>query len=133
MPNVLANGGLRAGVATLASRVNLPVAIDVTAQRFPSRIESTAYFIVSEALTNVVKHASASAAAITARADHGQLIVEVSDDGVGGAIETGNGLTGLADRASALDGRLVVASPRGQGTSVRAFLPTTEPLESRHA
>ena len=133
LPRVLTQGGLGAGITALISRFNLPVTVDVTPQRFPSRIESTAYFVVSEALTNVVKHAAANAAVITARTDGRQLIVEVSDDGVGGATATGNGLTGLADRVSALDGRLLVASPRGRGTSVRAVLPTTDALEHSRA
>jgi signal transduction histidine kinase len=90
-------------------------------------MEATAYFVVSEALTNVVKHARASGATVTASVERGQLRVEIRDDGIGGAHGRDNsGLRGLDDRVSALDGRLVVESPAGQGTVVRAFLPVPE-------
>ncbi len=89
--------------------------MDVSVGRLPPSLEATAYFVVSEALTNVVKHARAKAASVTARVEHGQLRVEVRDDGVGGARAGDNtGLGGLEDRVSALDGRLVLDSPPGR-------------------
>ncbi|MGO9958948.1 MAG: sensor histidine kinase [Solirubrobacteraceae bacterium] len=83
--------------------------------------------MVSEALTNVVKHARATGAEVIARVDDRKLVMEVRDDGIGGARgDHGTGLGGLQDRVSALDGRLVVESPRGEGTRVKALLPVTD-------
>jgi signal transduction histidine kinase len=124
LPAALTRGGLRAGVEALVSRVSLPVTVDVPADRLPAVVEATAYFVISEALTNVVKHARAAGAQVTARVERGELRVEVCDDGVGGArggFETGLG--GLEDRVSAMDGRLTLASPPGGGTRVCALLP----------
>jgi GAF domain-containing protein len=128
LPAALTRGGLRAGVEALVSRVSLPVSVDVPVQRLPPGVEATAYFVVSEALTNVLKHAHAAGASVTARVAHRELRVEVSDDGVGGArADHGTGLGGLEDRVSALDGRLVVDSPVGGGTRVYAQLPVSDP------
>jgi signal transduction histidine kinase len=127
LPSVLTREGLHAAVNALVSRVSLPVSVDVSVGRLPAGIEATAYFVVSEALTNVVKHARASAATVGAWVDGGQLRVEIGDDGIGGARGGDNtGLRGLDDRVSALDGRLVVESATGQGTVVRAFLPVPD-------
>jgi signal transduction histidine kinase len=124
LPGALRRGGLRAGVDALASRVSLPVSADVSVERLPASVEATAYFVISEALTNVVKHSRAHRATVMARTGPGQLRVEVSDDGVGGAVSGGNtGLRGLEDRVSALNGRLVLDSPPGGGTRVCALLP----------
>jgi signal transduction histidine kinase len=126
LPAALSRGGLRAGVEGLLSRVSLPVRVEVSAERFAPGVEATAYFVVSEALTNVVKHARASCAEVSVRVerDGGGLRVEVCDDGVGGARGgEGTGLGGLADRVSALDGRLVLESPPGGGTRLYALLP----------
>jgi signal transduction histidine kinase len=124
LPAALTRGGLRAGVEALVSRVSLPVSVDVPVHRLPAGVEATAYFVVSEALTNVLKHAGAAGAGVTARFEAGNLRVEVSDDGVGGARgDHGTGLGGLEDRVSALDGRLLVDSPAGGGTRVCALLP----------
>ncbi|MHB8690248.1 MAG: GAF domain-containing sensor histidine kinase [Solirubrobacteraceae bacterium] len=124
LPAALSRGGLRAGVDALVSRVSLPVSVDVSAERFPGGLEATAYFVVSEALTNVVKHARAKTARVTARVERGELRVEVRDDGVGGARGGhGSGLGGLADRVAALDGSIVLESPPGGGTVVCALLP----------
>ena len=124
LPAALTRGGLRAGVEAFVSRVSLPVRVDVPAERLPAGVEATAYFVVTEALTNVLKHAGATGAAVTARVAHGELRVEVSDDGVGGARgDHGTGLGGLEDRVSALDGRLIIDSPVGGGTRVCAQLP----------
>jgi signal transduction histidine kinase len=124
LPAALIRGGLRAGVEALVSRVPLPVSVEVSDERLPAGIEATAYFVVSEALTNVVKHARAASARVTAGVERGELRVEVRDDGVGGA-RGGHltGLGGLEDRVSALDGRLVLQSPPSGGTRVSAALP----------
>jgi len=127
LPAALTRGGLRAGVEALVSRVSLPVSVDVSVARLPAGVEATAYFVVSEALTNVVKHARATGAEIIARVEDGKLVVEVRDDGIGGARgDRGTGLGGLDDRVSALDGRLVVESPLGEGTRVCALLPVSD-------
>jgi signal transduction histidine kinase len=123
LPLVLTHGGLHAGVQALASRMPLPVANGVCADRFPVAVEATAYFVVSEALTNVAKHARAGRAAVTARVEDGTLLVEVRDDGIGGARPEGSGLVGLGDRLAALDGRLWVESPVDGGTVVAAEIP----------
>jgi GAF domain-containing protein len=124
LPAALIRGGLRAGVEALVSRVPLPVSVDVPGERLPAGVEATAYFVVSEALTNVVKHARAAGAQVTALVERGELRVEVRDDGVGGARGGhGTGLGGLEDRVSALDGRLVLESPPSGGTRVSALLP----------
>jgi GAF domain-containing protein len=127
LPSVLTREGLPAALNALVSRVSLPVRVDVSVKRLPARIETTAYFVVSEALTNVVKHARASGATVTASVERGQLRVEIRDDGNGGAHGGGSsGLRGLDDRVSALGGRLVVESAAAQGTVVRAFLPVPD-------
>jgi signal transduction histidine kinase len=125
LPATLTRGGLRAGVDALVSRAPLPVNVDVSVERLPAGVEATAYFVISEALTNVVKHARAEAASVTAIVERGELRVEISDDGVGGA-GAGTGLGGLEDRVAAVDGQLVVDSPPGQGTWVRALLPVSD-------
>ena len=123
LPSALTRGGLRAGVEALVSRVSLPVAVDVPGERFPPAIEATAYFVVSEALTNVVKHSGAHSAEVRAYVEGPRLRVEVRDDGVGGArIDRGSGLLGLDDRLAALDGRLRVESPPSGGTLIGADL-----------
>jgi signal transduction histidine kinase len=92
--------------------------------RLPAPVEAAAYYVVAEALTNVAKYANASEARIDVRRDDGRLVVEVADDGVGGAdASRGSGLRGLADRVEALGGRLEVSSPEGGGTTLRATLP----------
>jgi signal transduction histidine kinase/ketosteroid isomerase-like protein len=128
IPTVLTRGGLPAGVDALAARTPVPVQIDVTVDRLPTAVEATAYFVVAEALTNVAKHALAGHAEVLARVEHGALVVEVRDDGVGGARPDGNGLQGLADRVSALNGRLRIDSPADGGTLVAAVLPLSGQL-----
>jgi signal transduction histidine kinase len=124
LPGALSHGGLRGGIRALVSRVHLPVSVEVTAQRLPATLEAAAYFIVAEALTNVIRHSQAGSAQIVARIDGGVLLLEVRDDGVGGALPDGSsGLVGLRDRAAALDGELHVESPAGAGTVVAATLP----------
>jgi len=123
LPAALTTGGLRTGVDALASRMPVPVQIEVPADRLPAAVEATAYFVVAEALTNVAKHAGAASVAVAARVDDGTLHVEVRDDGVGGARPDGSGLLGLADRLAAHDGRLRVESPADGGTLVAAAIP----------
>ncbi len=124
-PAVLSERGLGPAVAALAQRATVPVEIlDVPEGRLPLRCETTAYFTVSEALTNVAKYAGASHATVRLACDNGSLVVEVRDDGCGGADPSaGSGLSGLADRVGAADGELSVVSPVGEGTLVRAVLP----------
>jgi signal transduction histidine kinase len=125
LPAVLTHGGLRAGIDALASRMPVPVPVQVAipADRLPAPIEATTYFVVAEALTNVAKHARATSAAVAARVEDGTLRVEVRDDGVGGARPEGTGLQGLRDRLAALDGRLQVECPADGGTLVAAAIP----------
>ena len=123
LPPVLTRGGLRCGVDAMVSRLDLPVDVDVTSRRFGEEIEASAYFLVAEALTNVVKHAHAGHAELTASVADGTLHVTVRDDGIGGADPTGHGLVGIADRVMALGGRLEIESPAGGGTLLAAELP----------
>jgi signal transduction histidine kinase len=124
LPSALTAGGLAAGLQALASRMSIPVKIDVPVDRLPGAAEPTAYFIVAEALTNVVKHSQAASAWVTVRSDDGTVEVQVRDDGLGGARPDGPGLVGLRDRLAAVGGRLRVASPRGGGTLIVASIPT---------
>ena len=122
LPTILARGGLRAGVDTLVSRVRVPVDVDVIDERLPAEVEATAYFVVAEALTNVVKHSQAQSAEVRAWIEDSVLHLDVRDDGVGGARPNGTGLLGLTDRLAALGGRLRVESPPGRGTRIAATL-----------
>ena len=125
-PAVLAHRGLVVAVEDLAARAALPVQVSGSVpRRLPEVVETNAYFVVAAALTNTVKHARASRVAVTIGVEGTELSVEVRDDGIGGAVEngTGSGLAGLADRVGALGGRLVLDSPRGRGTTVRARIP----------
>jgi signal transduction histidine kinase len=127
LPQVLIRGGLRAGVEAVVDRLDLPVQVHVRSERFATEIEASAYFIVAEALTNVVKHANASRAEVTAAAEGDALVVQIRDDGIGGADVESDGLMGLRDRSTALGGRLTVKSPPGEGTVVTAVLPLRAP------
>src|SRR3954470_25073514 len=109
LPAVLTRGGLRAGVAALASRTPVPVDVRVSVDRLPPAVEATAYFIVAEALTNVAKHSRAEHAAVTARVEDGTLQVQVRDDGIGGARPDGTGFQGLGDRLPGVRRRAPVA------------------------
>jgi PAS domain S-box-containing protein len=124
-PAVLTERGLSPAIAALAARAPVPVeVVDVPADRLPGALETTAYFTVAEALTNVAKYAEASVATVRVACEDGSLVVEVRDDGVGGAdAGSGSGLSGLADRVEACDGSLSIESPPGEGTLVRAVLP----------
>src|SRR3954447_17166905 len=123
LPSVLTQGGLRAGVDSLASRMPVPVHIAVSEDRLPRAVEATAYFVVAEALTNVAKHSHADNAAVTALVEDGTLEVRVRDDGVGGAQPGGSGFLGLGDRLAVLEGSLRVESPPQGGTVVAAAIP----------
>jgi signal transduction histidine kinase len=123
LPTVLARGGLQAGVDALVSRIHLPVDVDVSGERLPAEVEASAYFVVAEALTNVVKHSRAASAEVRAWVEDGVLHLDVHDDGVGGALREGSGLVGLTDRVAALGGRLRIESPPGEGTRITATLP----------
>jgi signal transduction histidine kinase len=124
-PAVLTDRGLAAALEALASRAPVPVEISCAPQDgLPDAVTTAVYFVVSEALTNVAKYAHAQRATIAVRRAADMVVVEVSDDGVGGAnLAGGSGLRGLSDRVSALDGRLEVLSPVGEGTQVRAEIP----------
>ncbi len=121
-PQVLAHG-LLAGVRGLAERAPVPVDVEVCVGRLPAPVEAAAYFVIAEALTNVAKHAQADTARVTARRTRGRLLVEVSDDGVGGADPNGNGLVGLRDRVVALRGEFEVTPVRSSGTRIAAAIP----------
>jgi len=126
-PAILTNRGLDAAVEALADRLPLPVEVDIDLpERLPEAVQESAYFFISEALTNVVKHAQATHAAVRVVADADRLVIEVTDDGHGGVTLdgiSGSGLGGLADRIAALDGAIVVSSPPGQGTFLHADVP----------
>jgi signal transduction histidine kinase len=126
LPAVLTQGGLRAGVDALASRMPVPVENGVSVGRLPAAVEATAYFVVAEALTNVAKHARAGRASVAARVVDGTVRVQVRDDGIGGARPDGSGLLGLADRLAVLDGRLRIESPVDGGTLVAADIPVPD-------
>ncbi len=124
-PAILVERGLAAALDDLSRRGALAVRLDVSVSgRLPEQIESAGYFVVSEALANAAKHSHASEVHLAAAETEGLLVLEVSDDGIGGAAAGGgSGLRGLADRVEALGGRLTVASPPGRGTTIRAEIP----------
>ena len=123
-PAVLTEQGLRAAIEVLTERAPVAVTLDVPDDRYPAAVEATAYFVVSEALSNIVKHAHATRASVRARREGSTLVVEVTDDGAGGAAEEGGtGLRGLNDRVVALGGRLDIHSPLGRGTRLKIELP----------
>ncbi|MDX6719232.1 MAG: hypothetical protein QOJ63_1486 [Solirubrobacteraceae bacterium] len=123
-PRSLTESGLAVALAGLAEHAPVPVAVSAPADRPPEAIEAAAYFVCSEALANVAKHARATCASCDVELRGGVLHITVADDGVGGAdARRGSGLRGLADRVEALGGRLTVSSSPGEGTSIGAFLP----------
>jgi signal transduction histidine kinase len=123
-PRTLAEKGLADALASLARSSPVPVELAVPAERLPAEVEGAAYFICSEALANVAKYASASRVVVRVAADDRAALVEVVDDGVGGADPAhGSGLRGLADRVEALDGTLRLESPPGGGTRLSAEIP----------
>jgi PAS domain S-box-containing protein len=133
-PSVLAHRGLAAAITSLTARTPVPVTLDLPEQRFPPLVESTAYFVVAEALANVAKHAGASEATVAIAARSDRLVVTVADDGRGGAVaelSSGSGLAGLTDRVAALGGILSIDSPAGAGTTITAELPLDDAVSER--
>jgi len=131
-PSLLTDEGLGPAVESLARRARVPTRVEeAPSQRFPSPVESAAYFVVAEALANAARHSGASEVTVTIRADEGLLRVRVRDDGAGGAgVDGGSGLGGLEDRVLSLGGSLLVDSPVGGGTVVTAAIPV--PVETGH-
>jgi signal transduction histidine kinase len=132
-PEILANRGLAAAIEGLVERLPLPAKTEgLPEQRLTQEIEASICFFVSEALTNVVRHAQASSARIGAELEGERLTVEVSDDGVGGAQPgaEGTGLIGLGDRIAALDGTLALDSKPGEGTTLHAVIPIRSDSQS---
>jgi signal transduction histidine kinase len=124
-PAVLTDRGLDAALSALAARSTMPVDVQVdVSERPPASVEAAAYFVVSEALTNVTKHANATKASVTVRRSGDRLTIQVQDDGVGGAqVAEGSGLAGLRDRVGALDGELHLLSPSGGPTVLMVEIP----------
>ena len=123
LPPVLEQSGIAAAAEGVIEHVPLPVRLEAGAGRFPAAIEATAYFVISEALSNTVKHAQASRAEVIISQEEQVLLIQVNDDGRGGANPQGAGLAALTDRVATLGGTLVVSSPPGGGTHLRASLP----------
>jgi signal transduction histidine kinase len=128
---VLSEAGLQTAIEALAERLPVAVVVASPRTRFDAAVEAAAYFVVAEALTNVVKHAQASMVRVTVTHSAGCLTVEVVDDGAGGADPRhGSGLLGLTDRVGALAGRLEMVSEPGHGTHLTATIPCTTSLSS---
>jgi signal transduction histidine kinase len=126
MPASLQRGGLHAGVESLRAHVPVAVRAEVLTERLPGPVETTAYFVIAEALTNVAKHAAASQSQVRATLADGWLIIEVSDNGRGGADPAGgSGLIGLADRVAAAGGKMSLTSPQGMGTTLSIAIPAS--------
>jgi signal transduction histidine kinase len=123
-PPVLADRGLAGAIGALVTRGPVPVAVDIGSGRLPAAVEAAAYFTIAEALTNVGRHSGAAGAAVRLRRQGQVVVIEVWDDGIGGADERrGSGLQGIRRRVQAFDGRLEVDSPRGGPTNLRVELP----------
>jgi signal transduction histidine kinase len=124
-PAILTERGLQAALESLASRAPMPVRLETRfARGLPEPVETAAYYLVAEALTNAAKHAEATAATVRVKLARGEARIEISDDGVGGAaVASGGGLRGLAERLEALGARLEVVSPPGAGTTVTGVIP----------
>jgi signal transduction histidine kinase len=126
-PTILTEAGLEPALRALARRSSVPIEADISLQgRLPEPIEVAAYYVASEALTNVAKHAQATIVELTATQDDGILTLEIHDNGIGGAdVGRGSGILGLEDRIEALGGTVSVVSPRGGGTTLSVRLPIT--------
>jgi signal transduction histidine kinase len=124
-PTVLTERGLEPALQELVYLAPVPIELDVVCdERLPAPVEAAAYYVVAEALANVAKYASAHAVSVTVQRRNGVALVEVADDGLGGADPAGgSGLRGLSDRVEALGGTLVLDSPPGVGTRLRAEIP----------
>jgi signal transduction histidine kinase len=123
-PTAFGEGGLPAALPLLAARSGVPVTLTVTVGRLPPAVESALYFVCAEALTNVGKHAAATAVTVVARASADVTVLTVEDDGVGGADPRGSGLRGLTDRVEALGGTMMVTDGPAGGTMLTARIPT---------
>jgi signal transduction histidine kinase len=123
-PAILTEAGLGPALKALARRSTVPVQVDFEVEdRLPERVEVAAYYVVSEALTNVAKHSQASQARVRVRVRGSRLELKIDDDGIGGAVPAqGSGLTGLADRVEALGGSIAMSSAAGEGTTLRVVL-----------
>jgi signal transduction histidine kinase len=124
-PPLLVERGLPAALEELCSRAALPTRLETSIdRRLPEQIETAAYFLASEALANAAKHSHGSEVRVTAADENQRLVIEIADDGIGGATTSGgSGLRGLADRVEALGGSLMISSPPGRGTTLRAEIP----------
>lgn len=129
-PSLLSQGGLALAVPELAGRCPVPVEVDVQADgRLPELIESTAYFAIAESLANIAKHSQATRAWIRARIEDERVVIEVRDNGIGGAsLDAGSGVLGIADRIEAVGGELELVSPPGSGTTVTVQMPLHPPV-----
>ncbi len=123
-PPVLVDRGLSAALSELAARSAVPVTVGVDLPRLAEHVEHAAYFVASEAVANLNKHSGAGSAQLGARVEQGRLLLEVVDDGTGGAsLAKGRGLAGLVERLAGVDGHLEVSSPAGGPTRVEAVIP----------
>jgi signal transduction histidine kinase len=130
-PPILTHLGLAAAIESLAAGMPVPVRMDIMSDRLPASFEASIYFFVAEGLTNVIKHAEASEAGVRIGMKQGNMRVETTDDGIGGADPTRAGLAGLSDRVEALGGQMTVSSPPGHGTTLTACIPLPAPLATR--
>jgi signal transduction histidine kinase len=127
-PRILTEAGLATALESMRVRSGLPIMLDVASDRLPPMVEVAVYFVCTEAIANVAKHAKATRIAIEVMMTNGHVKAEISDDGVGGAdLSHGTGLRGLVDRVEALDGQMTVDSERGGGTTVRVTIPVAVP------
>jgi signal transduction histidine kinase len=126
-PTILTEAGLGPALRALARRSNVPIDLDVRLdERLPAAVEAAAYYVASEALTNVAKHAQANVVELNAARESGVLSLEVRDDGIGGVdASRGSGILGLTDRVEALGGTISIASPSDGGTTLCIRLPVT--------
>jgi signal transduction histidine kinase len=122
-PAALSQSGIAPAVEGIAERHGLPIRLDITSERFTAPLESTAYFVICEALNNTVKHAHAEIATVVVKREGTELYIEISDDGVGGADQRGSGLSALRDRVRAIRGELTVADLPEGGTQLIARIP----------
>jgi signal transduction histidine kinase len=123
-PTILSEQGLAAAVRSLGDRAPVPVRVDASEDRYPAPVEAAVYFVVAEALANTAKHADARSAAVTLARHNGTLVVDITDDGCGGAaVRAGGGLEGLEDRVAAVGGTLAIASAPGTGTILHVEVP----------
>ena len=127
-PPILTHLGLAAAIQSLAAGMPVPIRMDIMSDRLPPSFEASIYFFVAEGLTNVIKHAEASQAGVRIAVEDLSIMVETTDDGVGGADPARAGLAGLSDRVGALGGHMTVASSPGKGTTLTASIPLPAPL-----